>query len=241
MSRAKRPHKQKSHKKKVTPKYPKVQPQSLLACFNYFLTPQGWKQVLRHWNPKNALRWRPQPLLLVVILMTWCAGDSQAERFETAKAFYVASYQRQRRPGRSPGWLSERLGPGARMRPLRAVATAVRARLQAVFAQRWLVDGFVPLGCDGSRLNCPRSPELEQRLRTAHPRKLPIHQRRPTASPPRNRPCRRTPRRTIRRRCGSPPSCICPWGCCGRGGWAVPTPVNKSTWFTCWPPCPVWR
>ena len=27
------------------------------------------------------------------------------------------------------------------------------------------VDGFVPLGCDGSRLHCPRTPELEQRLR----------------------------------------------------------------------------
>jgi hypothetical protein len=27
------------------------------------------------------------------------------------------------------------------------------------------VDGFVPLGCDGSTLACPRSPELEQRLR----------------------------------------------------------------------------
>jgi hypothetical protein len=166
MSRAKRPHKQKSHKKKVTPKYPKVQPQSLLACLQYFLTPQGWKQVLRHWNPKNALRWRPQPLLLVVLLMTWCAGDSQAERFETARAFYVASYQRQRRPGKTLDGFQNAL---ARVpaRALRAVATAVRARLQAVFAPRWLVDGFVPLGCDGSRLNCPRSPELEQRLRTA--------------------------------------------------------------------------
>ena len=240
MSRAKRPPQARSPtRRKVTPKYPKVQPQSLLACLVAvtFLTPQGWKQVLRHWNPKNALRWRPQPLLLVVILMTWCAGDSQAERFETAKAFYVASYQRQRRPGKTLEGFQNAL---ARVpaRALRAVATAVRSRLQAVFAQRWLVDGFVPLGCDGSRLNCPRSPELEQRLRTAsekatHPSPANAAQRPAPAQqePPHCR--RRTPRRTIRRRYGSPPSCICPWGCCGRGVWAVPTPVNKSTWSTC--------
>src|ERR1700729_1154676 len=149
MARAKR-----SHKKKAPPKFPKVQPQSLLECLQYFLTPYVWKQVLRHWKPKNALRWRPQPLLLVLLLMTWCAGDSQAERFETAKAFYVASYQRKRRPGKTLEGFQNAL---ARVpaRALRAVATAVRARLQEVFAKRLLVDGFVPLGCDGSRLNCP--------------------------------------------------------------------------------------
>jgi hypothetical protein len=45
------------------------------------------------------------------------------------------------------------------------VAQAVRGRLRQVFAQRFWVDGFIPLGCDGSRLACPRSQELERRLR----------------------------------------------------------------------------
>jgi hypothetical protein len=47
---------------------------------------------------------------------------------------------------------------------LRAVASAVRCRLALIFAQRFLIDGFIPLGCDGSRLACPRSQELERRL-----------------------------------------------------------------------------
>jgi Transposase DDE domain len=180
MSRAKRPHKKKSHKKQVTPTFPKVQPQSFLECIQYFLTPQVWKQVLRDWNPKNALRWQPQPLLFVVLVMTWAAGDSQAERFETAKAFYVASYQKKRRPGKTLDGFQNAL---ARVpaRALRAVATALRDRLQAVFAPRWLVDGFVPLGCDGSRLNCPRSPELEQRLGT-HSKKA--KKAKPATTPP---------------------------------------------------------
>src|SRR5262245_6300452 len=140
-----------------------AQPESFLGCLNHFLTPAVWRQVLRRW-PRRALRWRPQPLLLVLLVMTWCAGDSQAERFETARAFYVASYQRKRRPGRSFEGFQRAL---ARVpaRALRRVAAAVRARLHQVFAAYWLVDGFVPLGCDGSTLACPRSPQLERRLR----------------------------------------------------------------------------
>jgi hypothetical protein len=140
-----------------------VEPGSFLGCLNHFLTPAVWRQVLRGW-PRAAVRWQPQPLLLVVLLMTWCAGESQAERFETARAFYVASYQRKRRPGKSVEGFHKALAH-LPARALRLVAAAIRARLHQVFAAFWLVDGFVPLGCDGSTLACPRSPELQRRLR----------------------------------------------------------------------------
>jgi hypothetical protein len=143
---------------------PPNQPQSLLDCLHHFLTPQVWKQVLHHWRPRHALRWQPQPLLLVLLVMTWCAGDSLGERFETARAFYVATHQRRRRPGKTLEGFEKALAH-VPARALRAVATALRGRLLAVFAPYLLVDGFVPLGCDGSRLTCPRTPELEQRLR----------------------------------------------------------------------------
>lgn len=102
-------------------------------------------------------------MLFVMLLMTWCAGDSLPERFETARAFYVACFQKRRRPGKTiEGWQKALAHVPARA--LRAVAAVLRARLQQVFAARWLVDGFIPLGCDGSRLQCPRSQELEKRL-----------------------------------------------------------------------------
>jgi hypothetical protein len=47
---------------------------------------------------------------------------------------------------------------------LRLVAVAVRRRLAQSFGERWLVDGFIPFGCDGSRVQCPRSQQLEERL-----------------------------------------------------------------------------
>jgi hypothetical protein len=139
------------------------QSQSFLGCLSYFLTPQVWRQAhgaLRH---QKWIRWQPQPLIFVLLTMTWCSGESVAERFETAKAFYVASYQRKRRPGKTVEGFQKAL---ARVPTpaLRQVAAAVRCRLAQVFAKRFETDGFVPLGCDGSRLDCPRTPELQKRL-----------------------------------------------------------------------------
>jgi hypothetical protein len=157
-----------------------VQPQSFLDCLRYFLTPSVWRQVQRAFQPHRALRWRPQPLLMVLLVMTWCSGESQAERFETAKAFYIACYQRKRRPGKTLEGFHKALAD-VPTQALRATATAVRSRLEQVFAQRLVVDGFVPLGCDGSRLECPRTPELEQRLLAKSKKRGEAKSKRPSA------------------------------------------------------------
>jgi Transposase DDE domain len=137
--------------------------ESFLDAWRYFLTPQLWKQVLAAFRPGKASRWQPQPLVFVLLVLTWCTGDSSPERFETARAFYVALHQKRRRPGTTCEGFQKALAR-VPMAALRLVATAVRRRLAQVFAARFQVDGFVPIGCDGSRVACPRSAELEQRL-----------------------------------------------------------------------------
>jgi DDE family transposase len=138
-------------------------PQSFLECLGHFLTPQVWKQAYQAAPRRRAWRWQAQPLLFVLLCMTWCAGESLPERFETARAFYVALHQRRKRPGQTFAGFDKALDQ-LPMPVLRAVAAAVRGRLAQVFAARLWVDGFIPLGCDGSRLACPRSEELERRL-----------------------------------------------------------------------------
>ena len=139
-------------------------PRSFLQCLGYFLTPQVWKQAQQAGaGRRRAQRWPRQPLLLLLWVMTWCAGDSLPERFETARAFYVALHPRRRRPGKTFAGFEKALGK-LPLPVLRAVARAVRGRLAQVFAPRFWVDGFIPLGCDGSRLACPRSKERERRL-----------------------------------------------------------------------------
>src|SRR5438552_19184159 len=75
---------------------------TLLDSVRHFLTPGLWRQARRALPPRRAApRWRPQPLVLVLLALTWAAGDSLPERFETAKAFVAAGLPKRRRPGRT--------------------------------------------------------------------------------------------------------------------------------------------
>jgi Transposase DDE domain len=70
---------------------------------------------------------------------------------------------KKRRPGKSRGGFEKALAkfPCA---ALQALAGGLRRQLQRVFGADLLMGGFVPLGVDGSRLECPRTAELERRL-----------------------------------------------------------------------------
>jgi hypothetical protein len=129
-----------------------------------FLTPALWKQAhCAHPRRRRQPRWALQPLVLVLLCLSWASGDSQAERFETAKAFVSACLPKRRRPGQTVQGFDKALAR-LPLPVLRAVATAVRAALLRWLAPCWRVAGFVPLGCDGTRLHCPRTEELERRL-----------------------------------------------------------------------------
>jgi len=141
----------------------RVQPESFLDCLRYFLTPQVWKQVLGGFRPSKASRWQAQPLIFVLLVMTWCSGDSLPERFESARAFYVALYQKRRRPGTTCEGFHKALAR-VPLAALRRISQMVRRRVLQLLGDRLTVDGFIPFGCDGSRLQCPRSEELEKRL-----------------------------------------------------------------------------
>jgi hypothetical protein len=131
-----------------------------------FLTPQVWKQVHQAWRPTQAAsRWTLQPLFWVVLTMTWCCGDSEGERFATARAYYVACHQKQRRPGASLQGFQMALAR-LPMYVLRALATALRQPLAHLFVDilRIGMGGYLPVGCDGSRLECPRAEQLQDHL-----------------------------------------------------------------------------
>jgi hypothetical protein len=137
---------------------------SLREGLSQFLTPQVWKQAHQAWRPpQTPSRWTLQPLIWVLLSLAWCGGDSQEERFVMARATYVACHQRERRPGTS---LAGFLIALARLPlpVLRALAAGVRAQIGARFVDPLRINGWVPLACDGTRLECPRSEELQRRL-----------------------------------------------------------------------------
>ena len=139
---------------------------SLKEILREFLTPALWKQAhqaRRGSQKKESSRWRVQPLVLMLLLMTWSHGDSQAERFEVAKAYCRVCLQRRRNPGKTVQGFQKALAR-LPMAVLRTVTAAVRRVLAVRLGEDWFVEGFVPIGCDGSRVECPRTKELEARM-----------------------------------------------------------------------------
>lgn len=129
-----------------------------------FLTPQVFKQGHQAWQKSHYdCRWCLKGLVWVLLLMTWGLGKSEAERFQTARAFYVSRHRSSKRPGKSWEGFQKALRR-LPVRVLRALAAGVREQV----GKRWLkslrIGGYLPIGCDGSRLECPRSAELEARL-----------------------------------------------------------------------------
>jgi hypothetical protein len=138
--------------------------QTLPACLRQFLTPAVWKQAQRGAPaPRPNTRWGFHHLILVLLAMTWSLGDSAPERFEMARGLVAICRPKRRRAGRTHQGFQKALCR-LPMRPLVTLAAAVRRRLDALLGESLVVDGFVPLGCDGSRLECVRNDELRARL-----------------------------------------------------------------------------
>jgi len=138
----------------------------LVEVLREFLTPALWKQarqVRRRVQKRESSRWTVQPLVLMLLLMTWSHGDSQAERFECAKAYCQVCLPKRRTPGKSVQGFQKALAR-LPLAVLRTLAAGVRRVLSVRLGKRWFVEGFVPIGCDGSRVECPRTTELEQRM-----------------------------------------------------------------------------
>lgn len=140
------------------------QARSFVECVRQFLTPEVLKQARRaRPGQRRAPRWEVQPLVFVLLTMTWTVGDSSPERFETARAFYVAAHASRKRPGKTTAGFQAALSK-LPVRVLRTIAAAMRRELLVKLGDRLLTGGWRVFGCDGSRVECPRAAELEQRL-----------------------------------------------------------------------------
>lgn len=137
---------------------------SMASCLRQFLTPQVWKQARRGLKkPRKDARWDFHHLILVLLAMTWSLGDSTPERFEMARGVVAICRPKRRRAGQTAQGFQKALRR-LPLRPLAALAGALRGRLISLLGDDLLHGGFIPLGCDGSRLECCRNDELLARL-----------------------------------------------------------------------------
>ncbi len=141
--------------------------ESLSGSMRQFLTPEVWKQVKHAASQhgcRNGVRWTLQPLIMIAAIMTWCAGETDADRFVLSRSFYVQVHcPKRQRPGKALSGFCKAL-LRLPMPVWWAFCDAVRSRVFHLLADRMTMEGWLPLGCDGSRMECPRTAELEQSL-----------------------------------------------------------------------------
>jgi hypothetical protein len=137
---------------------------SFQDCLRDCLTPAVWKQGHAAFGSQRKFqRWSLHAVVVVSLTMTWCCGDSQSECFEAARGFAIVCRSKRRRPGYTvQGWRKALNRMPAAV--WRALAAGVRQRLTPWLQTHGRSAGFIPIGCDGSRLECPRTEELEARL-----------------------------------------------------------------------------
>jgi Transposase DDE domain len=137
---------------------------SMAFCLRQFLTPQVWKQARRGLKKtRKDARWDFHHLILVLLALTWSVGESTPEKFEMARGIVAICRPKRRRAGQTAQGFQKALCR-LPMRPLLALAGALRGRLISLLGDDLLHAGFIPLGCDGSRLECCRNDELLARL-----------------------------------------------------------------------------
>jgi Transposase DDE domain len=140
------------------------QARSMASCLRQFLTPQVWKQARAGLKKQRKdARWDFHHLVLVTLAMTWSLGESTPEKFEMARGIVAICRPKRRRAGITSQGFQKALGR-LPMRPLVALAGALRGRLISLLGDDLAYGGFIPLGCDGSRLECCRNDELLARL-----------------------------------------------------------------------------
>ena len=129
--------------------------ESLSGSMRQFVTPQVWKQVkhaAKQHGCRDRTRWTLQPLILIAAIMTWCAGETDADRFVLSRAFYVQIHAPKRqRPGKTFSGFCEAM-LRLPMPVWWAFCDAVRSRVFHLLADRMTTEGWLPLGCDGSRI-----------------------------------------------------------------------------------------
>lgn len=132
-------------------------PQSLKQAINQHL-PCG---LFKPGGATATVRWCERYLTLCALLMAWSMADTLADRFDAARQGVADLFPGRRRPGRSYQGFAAALARRSDAL-LKKLAEHLRGEVRVVAGERhWEHRGFVPMGGDGSKVECPRTASNE--------------------------------------------------------------------------------
>lgn len=130
------------------------------ASYHHQLLPAIGKLLPRRGLPlrstDNRLRWTDRLLAVMAIVMAWQSGAVLRDRFEACWQVVTDMYPTRRRGGHTyEGFILTLRDRSARL--LKIVVPALRRALRKMAVECWKIEGWVVMGVDGSRINCPRT------------------------------------------------------------------------------------
>lgn len=109
----------------------------------------------------GRLRWTDRLLVVMAMLMAWEAAPSLKDGYEACWQVLTGMYPTRRCAGHTyEGWIKALMRRSARLLP--RVTEALRRVVRRVAGPYWRIDGWLVMGVDGSRINCPRTAANER-------------------------------------------------------------------------------
>lgn len=109
----------------------------------------------------RRVRWSDRMLVIAAVLLSWSPAGLLRDAFAGTRETLVAMYPSRRRPGiELSGFLRSLQKRSAGL--LACVSDTLRERTCRLAGEAWRWKGWVLLGVDGSRINCPRTASNEQ-------------------------------------------------------------------------------
>jgi len=124
----------------------------LLHAIGMFLPHRG----LPLQSKDNRVRWTDRLLIVAAILLAWQTAASLKDSFESCWHVVTGMYPTRRRAGHTYEGFIKALGKHSQ-RLLLTVALALRQAVRSVSRCNWQIEGWVVMGVDGSRIECPRT------------------------------------------------------------------------------------
>lgn len=130
--------------------------------------PQSLKQAIdRHlpyrlFKADTSVRWCQRYLALCALMMVWSANDVLLDRFNQARRSLAEMFPGRKRAGSTyQGFIAALARHSAPL--LAAISTHLRGEVRKMAGSRdWEHLGFVPIGADGSKVECPMTAANEE-------------------------------------------------------------------------------
>jgi hypothetical protein len=135
------------------------------------------KQAINRYLPPRlfeldtSVRWCERYVALCAILMAWSMAEILADRFDQARQGVTLLFPGRKRPGATyQGFVAALAKKSEAL--LTLVSAHLRGEVRRVAADRhWEHLGFVPMGADGSKVECPRTVANEKEFGCAGKKK----------------------------------------------------------------------